>query len=101
MFGPGVWMRAVKASRKGHRIGKPVGNPWTMPGSFLVHRQQIFWSHRFEHAGDHPDFEAMPGRSRDFLVAQDKGSLVAGETVGVSPKAFDQPPPRRPKGCCF
>ena len=43
--------------KKGHGIGKPVGDPWIMPGLFLTRADgQILWRHRFEHAGDHPDF---------------------------------------------
>ncbi len=56
MFGPGVWACGVRASSKGHTIGKPVGDPWIMPGLFLVEGTNILWHHDFKHAGDHPDF---------------------------------------------
>ncbi len=66
LLGPGVWVRAIKAVRKGHRLGKPVGDPWTMPGIFLVENREILWSWRFKHAGDLPDFSRI---SRDLKKA--------------------------------
>ncbi len=61
MFAPAVWLRGFEAARKGHRVGAPVGDPWMMPGLFLVDDQvQIRWSWSFAHAGDHPDFTTLP-----------------------------------------
>ena len=60
MFGREVWACGVRAARKGHLIGKPKGDPWVMPGLFLVQGAQILWQHDFAHAGDHPDFAALP-----------------------------------------
>lgn len=60
MFGPEVWACGVRAAAKGHFIGAPVGDPWLMPGLFLVDGAQIVWRHDFRHAGDHPDFAAIP-----------------------------------------
>lgn len=57
MFGAEVWACGIRAALKGHFIGAPVGDPWTMPGIFLVHQYQILWQHRFKHAGDHPPYE--------------------------------------------
>jgi len=56
MFGPAVWACGVRATAKGHTIGMKTGDPWTMPGLFLVHESRILWQHDFKHAGDHPDF---------------------------------------------
>lgn len=56
MFGADVWACGVRAVAKGSFIGAPVGDPWMMPGLFLVREQQIVWHHQFRHAGDHPDF---------------------------------------------
>jgi hypothetical protein len=61
MFGPGVWLRFLKAKRKGHSVGKVVGNPWLLPGLFLVHKGEICWSWRCRNIADHPDFSAIPG----------------------------------------
>jgi hypothetical protein len=60
MFGPGVWLAGARAVLKGNVVGMPVGNPWTMPGLFLVKGDAILWRHRFRHAGDHPDFARIP-----------------------------------------
>ncbi|OYT71927.1 MAG: hypothetical protein CFK52_06735 [Chloracidobacterium sp. CP2_5A] len=57
MFGPEVWARGLRAARKGHFIGLPVGDPFVMPGAFLVSASgDILWRHNFKHAGDHPDW---------------------------------------------
>ena len=45
---------------KGHVVGKPVGDPWQMPGLSLVQNPDVLWSHDFAHIGDHPDFTTMP-----------------------------------------
>jgi hypothetical protein len=60
MFGAPVWACGLRAALKGHFIGKPVGDPWTMPGLFLVEQETITWQHDFKHAGDHPDWRAIP-----------------------------------------
>lgn len=60
MFGPGVIACGFRAARKGHSIGAPVGDPWIMPGLFLVQGETILWQHDFRHAGDHPDFSQIP-----------------------------------------
>jgi hypothetical protein len=40
--------------------GKAAGDPWTMPGLFLLKGEAILWRHTFRHAGDHPDFARIP-----------------------------------------
>jgi hypothetical protein len=65
MFGPRVWGCGMRATMKGNTIGnpmvKPIGDPWTMPGVFVVDRAgQILWKHHFEHSGDHPEWEKIP-----------------------------------------
>jgi hypothetical protein len=59
MFGPEVWSCGMRASRKGHGVGRPVGDPWQMPGFFLVRGDQVLWEHRSRHAGDHPDWSRL------------------------------------------
>ena len=62
MFGPQVFACGFRAARKGHIIGKPVGDPWEMPGMFLMNQAgTILWQHDFSHAGDHPNFKEIPG----------------------------------------
>jgi hypothetical protein len=64
MFAPQVWTCGLRAARKGHMIGRPVGDSWIMPGLFLVSDTgRILRRHDFAHAGDHPDFAAFPLRA--------------------------------------
>ncbi|MEM7116233.1 MAG: peroxiredoxin-like family protein [Chloroflexota bacterium] len=60
MFGPQVFACGLRAARKGHTIGKPIGDPWEMPGMFLVSQDgAVLWQHDFSHAGDHPNFKEI------------------------------------------
>ncbi|MEQ8765074.1 MAG: peroxiredoxin-like family protein [Planctomycetota bacterium] len=61
LFGLSVWRAGRRARKKGHRLGAIQGNPWIMPGIFLIFDGVLAWRHRFQHAGDHPDFECVPG----------------------------------------
>ncbi len=61
LFGPSVWLRGIGAAIKGHGVGLPVGDPLVMPGSYLVQDDRVLWSHDAQHAGDHPDYEKLPG----------------------------------------
>ena len=70
MFGPGAVACGIRAVRKGHRIGRKVGDPWTLPLVSLVERRggrpdpdgtvapgpvTVVWEHRGRHAGDDVD----------------------------------------------
>jgi hypothetical protein len=59
MFGPGVWRRAFEARRKGFSQGKTVGDPWLMPGAFLIEDGVVVRRHDYAHAGDQPDFSVF------------------------------------------
>ena len=59
ILGPGVWLRGLKAMRKGHSVGRPIGDVWRMPAILLVRRDQVLWSWKFKNVGDHPDFSAI------------------------------------------
>jgi hypothetical protein len=61
MFGIQVWTCRMRAMAKGNFIGKAVGDPWIMPGVFLVQGSEVLWCHRFRHQGDHPDWLKIPG----------------------------------------
>jgi len=61
IMGLRVWACSMRALVKGHMMTKPVGDPWLMPGAFLVQGDQIVWAHRFKHQGDRPDWRALPG----------------------------------------
>lgn len=61
MFGPAVIACGARATLKGHTVGRAIGDPWIMPGLFLVERDgRVLWSHDFAHAGDHPDWARVP-----------------------------------------
>jgi hypothetical protein len=60
MFGPDVWISGARAAMKGHFIGAPVGDPWMMPGAFLVQGERVLWRHVSRHAGDHPEWAGVP-----------------------------------------
>lgn len=63
MFGPRAWACGFRALSKGHFVGmKVIGDPWLLPGVFLVRDRQVVWKHDFEHAGDHPDWKLVPRR---------------------------------------
>jgi hypothetical protein len=55
MFGPGVWAAGLRAVPKGNLGGRPVGDPWIMPGLLLLEGEAILWEPRYRNAGDHPD----------------------------------------------
>lgn len=50
----------MRATLQGHRIGRKVGDPWTLPTVFAVRNHTIIWEHRGEHAGDHPPVADIP-----------------------------------------
>ncbi len=60
LFGPSVIACGLRATRKGHGPGRPIGDPWMLPGMFVVEGDQILWSHEARHAADHPDFARIP-----------------------------------------
>lgn len=59
LFGLRPIIRALQATLRGHFIGKPAGDPFLMPGMFLVEGQRVLAEHRSRHAGDHPYLEAF------------------------------------------
>lgn len=67
LFGPSVWLQAMQARRKGYRQRRIVGNPWLLPGMFLVRDGEILWQWRFRNVGDHPDFDELSSLLDDAL----------------------------------
>ncbi len=49
-----------QAWRKGHRLGKPVGDTRRMSGVVAIRDRQLIWRHEYRHGGDHPDFANIP-----------------------------------------
>ena len=59
LFGLPVWAQALKAARHGVGLARPVGDPFLLAGSFLVHGQRVMLSDRAEHAGSIPDLSEL------------------------------------------
>lgn len=59
ILGPGVWLKALRAIRKGYSPKRPVGNPWLLPAVFLTRGHQILKQWHARHIGDHPDFRGI------------------------------------------
>ncbi len=56
MFNPKVFSRGFGATLRGHLVGAPVGDPWQMPGVFLIEPTgEISWEYRSVDASDNPD----------------------------------------------
>lgn len=64
MLRPGLWSAERRARAKGFEQGDRSGDIWRLPGVFLVRGDAILWAHEFRHAGDLPDFGAVPGLVR-------------------------------------
>ena len=60
LFGPEVIACGLRATFKGHHSGRIVGDPWMLPGAFLVGGDRILWSYRARHAGSRPNFARIP-----------------------------------------
>lgn len=60
MLGADVWACGVRTAMKGHRGGLVVGDPWTMPTTFVVQGERVLWGYEGKHAGDHPNWSQIP-----------------------------------------
>lgn len=53
MFGLKVWIRGAQAAAKGHGVGRPIGDPWRLSGTFVVDPQgTVTWAHESRDASD-------------------------------------------------
>lgn len=68
MLRPALWRAQRRARAAGYGQGARSGDVWRMPGVFLVRRGCVLWSHTYRHAGDLPDFGAMPALARRALA---------------------------------
>lgn len=59
MFGLASWKRGVSAFLRGHRIGRKIGDPWTLPTFVAVDCGVVTWRFDGRHAGDHPDLRSI------------------------------------------
>lgn len=71
MLGPATIACGIRATVKGNFSRKPIGDPWTMPGLFLLRGTEVVWRHVFANAGDHPDW-ALLGQHAHRLQAHDE-----------------------------
>ncbi len=56
MFGPNVFKAGARAAAQGETMGKVVGDPWQMPGTFVINRnRQLRLAYYSVHAGDYPE----------------------------------------------
>ncbi|MEC8510876.1 MAG: AhpC/TSA family protein [Planctomycetota bacterium] len=59
LFGPSVWRRAIGALRFGVGFSRPVGDPFTLGGAFLVREGEVLDARPAEDAGTLPDFDGL------------------------------------------
>lgn len=60
MFNPKVFARGFGATLRGHFVGLPVGDPWQMPGVFLIETTgDVSWAYRSVDASDNPTPEVI------------------------------------------
>ena len=65
VFGLRVWKEGLAAARFG--VGKSVGDPLALGGTFLVQGHRILASDVAEHAGHVPDYERLNALARAQL----------------------------------
>ena len=56
MLGPRVIWRLLGSTLAGHLPGRIKGDPFQLPGAFLLHHGQVLKSHRYRDAADRPDY---------------------------------------------
>lgn len=56
IFNLKTFARGFGAMLRGHWVGKPVGDPWQMPGVFVIESDgEVSWEYRSVHAADNVD----------------------------------------------
>jgi peroxiredoxin len=60
LLGWRVWWRAMKAGLiEGHGIGSIAGNPFQMPGVFVIHGEQALCGFQHDSAAENPDYTQL------------------------------------------
>lgn len=60
IFNLQVWKRGFESAIvKGFGGGRPVGDPFQLPGAFLLHNGRIIREYRHRTPADRPDYDAM------------------------------------------
>ncbi len=67
LFGPAVWLQGARVatggSFKGAPLGKPVGDPFMLPGVFRIDSAgKILFAYYSKHAGDYPSERELVGK---------------------------------------
>lgn len=59
LFGPGVWIAGLRATLKGHLVGRLVGDGFQMPGVFVIRDGRVISAHRHKTAAERPDYAGL------------------------------------------
>ena len=65
LLNPAVVACGIRATLHGHRQKGVTGDPFQMPGTFLVSGSRILWRHLARHAGDGPDLDEVAKQVRE------------------------------------
>ena len=59
LLGPRVLWTWFKSTMSGHFPGKIKGDPFQLPGAFLLHHGRVVKAHAYRDASDRPDYVAL------------------------------------------
>lgn len=60
MFGPRMFLRGFGAVLRGHWVGMPIGDPWQMPGIFVIQPGgEVSWEYRSSDAADNLSLDEL------------------------------------------
>jgi peroxiredoxin len=59
LLGPKVIWAALKSTLAGHLPGRTKGDPFQLPGAFLLHQGRVIKGHAFRDASDRPDYVGL------------------------------------------
>ncbi|MFA6043981.1 MAG: peroxiredoxin-like family protein [Phycisphaerales bacterium] len=59
LFGWRVWWPGLRATLRGHLVGKLEGDGFQMPGAFVVHKGRVVREFRHPHAAARPDYVGL------------------------------------------
>ena len=59
LLGPRVLWAGIKSMLAGHLPGRVKGDPFQLPGAFLLHHGQVIKSHTYRDASDRPDYLSL------------------------------------------
>jgi peroxiredoxin len=59
LLGPRVLWQGLKSTLAGHLPGRVKGDPFQLPGAFLLHHGQVIKGHAYRDASDRPDYVSL------------------------------------------